>query len=32
MKNAAQKLLEFADKLPDSPLQQALSRMAKRAA
>ena len=30
-KNAAQRLLEFAKKLPDSPLQQALSRMAKRA-
>ncbi len=30
-RNAAQKLLEFADKLPDSPLQQALKRMAKRA-
>jgi hypothetical protein len=31
-KNAAKKLLEFAKNLPDSPLQQALNRMAKRTA
>lgn len=31
-RNAAQTLAEFANKLPDSPLQQALNRLAKRAA
>ncbi|HEY7986871.1 MAG TPA: DUF721 domain-containing protein [Methylophilaceae bacterium] len=31
-RNAAKKLLEFAQNLPDSPLQQALARMAKRVA